>query len=234
MAGRKSKEAGNPRLRRYHAKRDLAVSGEPGGDTDRPLNPAAIRRFVIQKHDATRLHYDFRLEMDGVLRSWAVPKGLPTKAGERALAIEVEDHPLEYGTFEGTIPEGNYGAGAVMLWDRGRYTVSGGAPEKAYRSGKLHLALLGEKCVGEWTLVRLHDSGDSRKTNWLMIKNSAPAHRAPLTGPAREKSVLTGRTMAEIAGGGESRPRPRPRATARRSQARPFKKKRRTPRSSRR
>src|SRR5262245_19929098 len=116
-------------LERYHAKRNLGQSGEPGGGEgrevdERPLKAAAIRRFVIQRHDATRLHYDFRLEMDGVLRSWAVPKGLPAKPGDRSLAIEVEDHPLEYGTFEGLIPEGNYGAGSVMLWDRGRYTVN--------------------------------------------------------------------------------------------------------------
>src|SRR4051812_13603532 len=149
----------NPRLNRYNAKRNLKVSGEPGGSADeRPLKPAAIRRFVIQRHDATRLHYDFRLEMDGVLRSWAVPKGLPTKAGERSLAIEVEDHPLEYGTFEGVIPAGNYGAGSVMLWDRGRYAVSGPSPEEAYRKGKIHLGLMGEKCVGEWTLVRMRGS----------------------------------------------------------------------------
>jgi bifunctional non-homologous end joining protein LigD len=177
-----------------------------------------VRRYVIQKHDATRLHYDFRLEMEGVYRSWAVPKGLPTKAGERALAVEVEDHPLAYGNFEGTIPEGNYGAGTVMLWDRGNYTVSSVEPEKAYREGKIHLALAGEKCMGEWTLVRMRPRAGDKHNNWLIIKNSGPVHKAPLTGAARESSVLSGRTMEEIEGGGANRKSPpRQRATSSRS-----------------
>lgn len=134
---RSARPAGG-RLQRYHEKRDLAASGEP--DTrSAHSSVGAVRRFVIQKHDATRLHYDLRLEMDGVYRSWAVPKGLPTQPGDRSLAVEVEDHPLEYGTFEGVIPSGNYGAGTVMLWDRGHYTVSGVEPEAAYRQGKIHL-----------------------------------------------------------------------------------------------
>lgn len=177
------------------------MSGEPAGGTVTE-SEGAVRRYVIQKHDATRLHYDFRLEMEGVYRSWAVPKGLPTKPGERNLAVEVEDHPLEYGSFEGVIPEGNYGAGTVMLWDRGHYTVSGVAPEVAYRQGKIHLALAGEKCVGEWTLVRMHGRPGEAKTNWLVIKNSeAGRHRAPRQGGAREVSVLSGRTLEQIASG---------------------------------
>ena len=188
------------RLTRYNEKRDLGASGEPGGGS-LPGEAGAIRRFVIQKHDATRLHYDFRLEMDGVYRSWAVPKGLPTTAGERSLAVEVEDHPLEYGTFEGVIPTGNYGAGTVMLWDRGHYTVSGVSPETAYKQGKMHLALAGEKCVGEWTLVRMHPRPGDRATNWLVIKNSAPAHKAPVSGAARDLSVLSGRSLDQIASG---------------------------------
>jgi bifunctional non-homologous end joining protein LigD len=202
------------RLARYLAKRDLRHSGEPG-DTARRATAGAVRRFVIQKHDATRLHYDFRLEMDGVYRSWAVPKGLPVKPGDRALAVEVEDHPLEYGKFEGVIPEGNYGAGTVMLWDRGHYTVASGAPEDAYRRGKIHLALAGEKSVGEWTLVRMRPRPGDRATNWLVIKNSAPEHRAALAGAARDRSVLSGRTLDEIATGGGRRTRSRPPATTR-------------------
>ena len=188
-------------LQLYHAKRNLAASGEPAESSAEQRKIGAIRRFVIQKHAATRLHYDFRLEMDGVYRSWAVPKGLPTRAGERALAVEVEDHPLAYGNFEGTIPEGNYGAGTVMLWDRGSYTVAGVEAEKAYREGKIHLALAGEKCVGEWTLVRMRARPGDRHNNWLVIRNSGPAHRAPISGAARDHSVLSGRTMDEIAGG---------------------------------
>jgi bifunctional non-homologous end joining protein LigD len=189
-------------LKLYNAKRNLAASGEPGGRArDAAAAPAVVRRFVIQKHDATRLHYDFRLEMAGVYRSWAVPKGLPTAAGERALAVEVEDHPLAYGTFEGTIPEGNYGAGTVMLWDRGNYTVADGKPEAAYRKGKIHLALAGEKCVGEWTLVRMRPRPGERQKNWLVIKNSGPEHVAAITGDARDFSIKSGRTMDDIAGG---------------------------------
>jgi bifunctional non-homologous end joining protein LigD len=190
------------RLHRYNEKRDLSASGEPAG---RAVKAAAgpVRRFVIQKHDATRLHFDLRLEMDGVYRSWAVPKGLPTEPGERSLAVEVEDHPLEYGNFEGVIPEGNYGAGTVMLWDRGQYTVSGVTPEEGYRQGKMHMALSGQKCVGEWTLVRMPNRGDEKHTNWLVIKNNSPAHEAPMHGAAREQSVLSGRSMNEIAGNQE-------------------------------
>lgn len=197
---RKRPPAEGKRLDPYHAKRNLAASGEPGGRAE-VARTGTVRRFVIQKHDATRLHYDFRLEMDGVYRSWAVPKGLPTEAGERSLAVEVEDHPLGYGSFEGIIPEGNYGAGTVMLWDRGHYTVSGVSAETAYRQGKIHLALAGEKCVGEWTLVRMHPRTGDKHTNWLVIKNSGPAHRAPLTGAARDRSVLSGRSLEQIASG---------------------------------
>ena len=190
------------RLHAYHVKRDLAASGEPGGARSavvRKSVAAATRRFVIQKHDATRLHYDFRLEMAGVLRSWAVPKGIPTKAGDQVLAVEVEDHPLDYGGFEGVIPEGNYGGGTVMLWDRGDYLVTGGSPEESYRRGKIHVAIAGSKCVGEWTLVRMRPRPGEKHINWLLIKNSGRVHRAPMTGAARDTSVLTGRTLAEIA-----------------------------------
>ncbi len=192
------------RLYRYNEKRDLSASGEPAPGAEE-ASTGQVRRFVIQKHDATRLHYDLRLEMDGVYRSWAVPKGLPTKPGERSLAVEVEDHPLEYGNFEGVIPEGNYGAGTVMLWDRGQYTVSGVSPEKGYRQGKMHMALAGQKCVGEWTLVRLPDRSDEKRTHWLVIKNNSPVHRAPMAGAEREHSVLSGRSLDEIASGANRR-----------------------------
>lgn len=188
------------RLERYHAKRNLKVSGEPDGGTV-AASSRATRRFVIQKHDATRLHYDFRLEMDGVYRSWAVPKGLPTEPGQRSLAVEVEDHPLEYGTFEGIIPAGNYGAGTVMLWDRGYYTVSGVEPEVAYREGKIHLALAGQKSVGEWTLVRLRPRPGEKSTNWLLIRNHSPEHSAAMAGAQRDVSALSHRTMEQIASG---------------------------------
>ncbi|HYC70047.1 MAG TPA: DNA polymerase ligase N-terminal domain-containing protein, partial [Opitutaceae bacterium] len=167
---------GTPRsLAAYRRKRDLARSGEPAGGAPKG---ARTPRFVIQKHDATRLHYDFRLEADGVLKSWAVPKGLPTRAGERTLAIEVEDHPLDYGGFEGTIPAGNYGAGTVMLWDRGVYALEGGDFARAYRQGKVHVALEGEKARGEWTLVRMRRRPGEAKTGWLLIRHRARGSRA--------------------------------------------------------
>ncbi|PTY06676.1 ATP-dependent DNA ligase [Opitutaceae bacterium EW11] len=194
---RRSLPSGSARLKAYHAKRDLRASGEPGGSA--AAVPASQPRFVIQKHDATRLHYDFRLEMDGVYRSWAVPKGLPKKPGDKALAVEVEDHPLDYGNFEGTIPAGNYGAGTVMLWDHGFYSVEATTPEKAYRAGKLHVALEGEKCHGEWTLVRMKETA-GRKTNWLVIKNDERGRGSPFRTEGLDLSVKTGRSMAEIAG----------------------------------
>src|SRR2546423_287676 len=119
-------------LAEYKKKRNFKVTAEPSG---KPL-PKLVKgacRFVIQKHDASRLHYDFRLEMDGVLKSWAVPKGLPWEKGQKHLAVEVEDHPVEYATFEGIIPQGQYGGGTVMVWDRGQYHVYGENPLKALR-----------------------------------------------------------------------------------------------------
>src|SRR5215469_7922198 len=131
-------------LRDYTAKRDFLRTTEPVGRSRRKSN-VAKPLFVIQKHEAKRLHYDFRLEMDGVLKSWAVPRGFPTKHGDRRLAVEVEDHPIDYAQFEGTIPEGNYGAGTVMVWDLGSYEISGSNPPQALKSGKLHLTLRGKK-----------------------------------------------------------------------------------------
>src|SRR3989454_9987975 len=113
-------------LGEYKRKRDFKKTAEPAGAAKARGRKTRANRFIIQKHDATRLHYDFRLEMEGVLKSWAVPKGVPTQKGDKRLAMHVEDHPLEYGGFEGIIPEGNYGAGSVMLWDRGTYEVLGG------------------------------------------------------------------------------------------------------------
>jgi bifunctional non-homologous end joining protein LigD len=117
-------------LLEYKSKRDFRKTVEPKGGKPLPKAVKGASRFVIQKHDARRLHYDFRLQMEGVLKSWAVPKGLPWRKGEKHLAVEVEDHPIEYETFEGVIPEGNYGAGTVMVWDRGKYHVYGEDPAK--------------------------------------------------------------------------------------------------------
>lgn len=172
----------------YRAKRDFTHTSEPRGK--RAAGDHA--RFVVQKHDASRLHFDFRLEIDGVLKSWAVPKGIPTAPGERHLAVMVEDHPLDYGGFEGTIPKGQYGGGTVMLWDRGTFRVGGGDASSAVREGKLHLYLAGEKLHGEWALVRLRRG----ENQWLLLKAGEAMK------PARrgwDRSVATGRAMDEIA-----------------------------------
>jgi bifunctional non-homologous end joining protein LigD len=180
-------------LAEYKRKRDFARTAEPKG---KPL-PKSVKgaaRFVIQKHDASRLHYDFRLEMDGVLKSWALPKGLPWKQGEKHLAVEVEDHPVDYGAFEGIIPKGQYGGGNVMLWDKGKYYVYGENPLKSWGEGKLHLVLDGAKAKGEWTLIRLR--GDSGK-NWLILKTGSSLK--PVSKKLDDQSVKTGRTMKQIA-----------------------------------
>jgi bifunctional non-homologous end joining protein LigD len=182
-------------LTEYKRKRDFGKTAEPKGGKPLPKAVKGASRFVIQKHDARRLHYDFRLEMDGVLKSWAVPKGLPWKQGEKHLAVEVEDHPVDYADFEGIIPEGQYGGGTVMVWDRGKYYVYGEDPLKSLREGKLHLVLDGEKAKGEWTLIRLRGSED--KPQWLLLKTGASLK--PLSKKLDDQSVKTGRTMKQIA-----------------------------------
>src|SRR3954468_14959495 len=181
-------------LTEYKKKRDFKVTAEPSG---KPL-PKLVKgacRFVIQKHDASRLHYDFRLEMDGVLKSWAVPKGLPWGQGEKHLAVEVEDHPVEYATFEGLIPEGQYGGGTVMLWDQGKYYVYGEKPLESLSKGRLHLVLDGKKAKGEWALIRIRSEGE--KNQWLLLK--ATQSVKPLSKKLDDQSVKSGRTMKQIA-----------------------------------
>jgi bifunctional non-homologous end joining protein LigD len=182
-------------LKEYKRKRDFRKTAEPKGKP-RPKQVRGACRFVIQKHDARRLHYDFRLQMEGVLKSWAIPKGLPWKQGEKHLAVEVEDHPIDYETFEGVIPEGNYGGGTVMVWDRGNYYVYGEQPVKSLRDGKLHLVLDGKKAKGEWTLVRIRGR-DGEKNQWLILKTGADAK--PISKRLEDQSVKTGRTMKQIA-----------------------------------
>jgi len=179
-------------LETYAAKRDFRKTAEPKPAMPRRSDQGSRRRFVIQKHDATRLHYDLRLEMAGAYKSWAVPKGLPFSKGEKRLAVQVEDHPLAYGGFEGTIPHGQYGGGTVMLWDRGTYTPLTNAPAKDLKSGKLHFTLKGEKLNGEWYLVRLRE-GDQ----WLVIKGGEDMK--PLSSKRDDSSVLSGRSMKQLA-----------------------------------
>jgi bifunctional non-homologous end joining protein LigD len=182
-------------LGEYKRKRDFKKTGEPAGKPV-PKKVKGASRFVIQKHAARRLHYDFRLEMEGVLKSWALPKGLPWKRGEKHLAVEVEDHPIEYEDFEGVIPEGQYGGGTVMVWDRGTYFVYGEQPVKSLRDGKLHLLLDGKKAKGEWTLVRIRGR-DGEKNQWLILKTGDDLK--PVSSKLEDQSVKTGRTMKQIA-----------------------------------
>jgi bifunctional non-homologous end joining protein LigD len=183
-------------LKKYKQKRDFSKTAEPSGGKPLPKQVRGASRFVIQKHDARRLHYDFRLQMEGVLKSWALPKGLPWAKGEKHLAVEVEDHPIDYETFEGIIPEGQYGGGTVMVWDQGAYYVYGEQPVKSLREGRLHLVLAGEKAEGEWTLVRIRGRDDEKNT-WLIIK-TGDSVKAP-SKKAEDQSVKTGRTMKQIA-----------------------------------
>ena len=183
-------------LKKYEEKRDFSKTAEPKGSKPLPKQVHGASRFLIQKHDASRLHYDFRLQMEGVLKSWALPKGLPWQKGEKHLAVEVEDHPIEYENFEGIIPGGQYGGGTVMVWDRGGYYVYGEQPVKSLGEGKLHLVLAGEKAQGEWTLVRIRGR-DGERNQWLILKTGDSVKR-----PAKkdeDRSVKTGRTMKQIA-----------------------------------
>ncbi|MBA3962807.1 MAG: ATP-dependent DNA ligase [Chthoniobacterales bacterium] len=183
-------------LTEYKKKRNFSATAEPsGGKKPRPKRVAGASRFVIQKHDASRLHYDFRLEMDGVLKSWAVPKGLPWKRGEKHLAVEVEDHPIDYEDFEGVIPAGNYGGGTVMVWDRGNYYVHGEKPLEAFAQGRIHMVLEGEKAKGDWALIRTRNVGG--KNQWLLLKSDADVK--PISKKRDDQSVKTVRSMKQIA-----------------------------------
>lgn len=188
-------------LQRYNTKRDFAKTPEPKGG--RPKGKGQL--YIIQKHDATRLHYDLRLQVGDVLASWAVPKGPSLNTSEKRLAVHVEDHPLDYAAFEGVIPQGQYGGGTVMLWDRGTWTCDEGDAKTGISRGKLSFTLHGERVKGSWALVRMHarhggaDDGDS-KDNWLLLKHDDPHASATrdLTGEFTT-SIKTGRTMDEIA-----------------------------------
>ena len=183
-------------LESYRRKRDFKRTPEPAG------KKSAERRqriYVIQKHDATRLHYDFRLELHGVLLSWAIPKGPSLVPGDKRLAVRVEDHPIDYATFEGVIPEGEYGGGPVLLWDGGTWTPDGD-PDRGLERGKLDFTLNGKKLAGGWTLVRLAGR-DEKRENWLLIKrrDAAAVSRGEIVAE-RPESVASGRTIEEIAG----------------------------------
>src|SRR5947199_7385836 len=158
-------------LKKYKQKRDFSRTAEPSGGKPLPKQVRGACRFVIQKHDASRLHYDFRLQMEGVLKSWALPKGLPWAKGEKHLAVEVEDHPIEYEMFEGIIPKGQYGGGTVMVWDQGTWEPQPGHTDvdEGLRTGSLEFIMHGEKMKGKWALIRMGGKvANERKPNWLL------------------------------------------------------------------
>jgi len=191
----------------YRKKRDFGQTQEPSGDV--AVAPSKRRRFVIQKHDATRLHYDLRLEWGGVFKSWAVTRGPSLDPADKRLAVEVEDHPLDYGDFEGTIPEGQYGGGTVQLWDRGYWESED--PEKGFKNGDLKFTLDGEKLHGGFVLVRMkHDRNGGKRTNWLLIKHRDEFVKEGAGEKVLEAdaSVASGRTMAQIAAGKGKAPKP--------------------------
>jgi len=191
------------RLDLYHQKRDFHATPEPRGKVER--GKKSKLRFVIQRHDATRLHFDFRLELDGVYKSWAVTKVPSLDPATKRLAVEVEDHPLDYGTFEGVIPAGEYGGGTVQLWDKGTWEPQGDNPERDLAKGQLKIVLDGERLAGKWALIRLKDEagrpGRKLRHNWLLIKEKDEIARPgePETLAGEVTSVKTGRTLEEIA-----------------------------------
>lgn len=190
-------------LDEYRARRSAERTPEPpGASGERTASGSSARLFVVQKHDARRLHWDFRLELNGVLRSWAVPQGPSYDPADKRLAVEVEDHPIEYADFEGVIPAGNYGAGPVIVWDRGRW-IPEGDPQDGYRNGKILFTLEGYKLRGVWQLVRTKrkrgDAPGPESKEWLLIKKP-DAHAGVGRAPG-EESVLSGLTLAEVADG---------------------------------
>ena len=192
-------------LSRYRAMRDFNQTAEPSGSANSATKTGALP-FVIQKHAATRLHYDFRLGLHGVLKSWAVTKGPSYVPGDKRLAVQVEDHPMEYGGFEGTIPKGQYGGGTVMLWDEGTWEPVGDADESLAK-GNLKFVLHGQKLQGKWVLVRMGGkAANEAKPNWLLIKEHDQYEQTAADEPITEKapnSVLTQRDMDSIAREGD-------------------------------
>ena len=212
------------RLSGYRSKRDFAQTAEPRGEAE--IAGERRLRFVVQKHDASRLHYDLRLELDGVFKSWAVTRGPSLDPRDKRLAVEVEDHPLDYGDFEGTIPQGQYGGGTVQLWDRGYWSPEGMDAESGLAAGDLKFTLEGKRLHGSWVLVRMkRDWSRGKRVNWLLIKHKDEFARDGESGAAKsdvgesgagksgagesgDRSIASGRSMADIAAGKGPAPKP--------------------------
>jgi bifunctional non-homologous end joining protein LigD len=193
------------KLKEYQKKRNFGVSPEPSGAESSPEKKSGALIFVVQKHRATQLHYDFRLEWNGTLLSWAVPKGPSLDPSVRRLAMQVEDHPIDYASFEGVIPEGEYGGGTVMVWDRGTWEPEGVGAEEGLKKGDLKFTLHGQKLKGSWVLVRTHGFGGSSKPTWLLIKHRDKYASTKDVVAEEPRSAVSKRLLAEIArdGGGD-------------------------------
>jgi bifunctional non-homologous end joining protein LigD len=191
-------------LKEYGKKRNFRVTPEPSGKTAAKQKYASLI-YVIQKHRATALHYDFRLEWRGVLLSWAVPKGPSLDPSVKRLAMQVEDHPVDYATFEGVIPEGEYGGGTVMVWDQGTWSPEQDDVDAALAKGDLKITLHGKKLKGSWVLVRTHGYGRSDGRSWLLIKHRDEYVSTEDITAQKPKSVVSNRLLAQIAkeGGGD-------------------------------
>ena len=202
-AGEAPKSRALDALVAYKEKRNFAKTSEPKGK----LQTGGGDRFCVQKHDATRLHYDLRLELDGVLKSWAVTRGPSLVPGEKRLSVHTEDHPMEYLTFEGVIPKGEYGGGTMIVWDQGRWRPDGD-PRKGYAKGHLDFTLEGQRLKGRWHLVRMRPRPREKKEQWLLIKGDDEYARKaddPEIVEEETTSILSGRTNDELAASGAIR-----------------------------
>lgn len=193
------------KLAKYNAKRDFSKTPEPRGSARARRSSAgagSVGRFVIQKHAASRLHYDLRLEVDGVFRSWAVTRGPSINPADKRLAVEVEDHPLSYGDFEGTIPAGEYGGGTVQVWDQGKWRTGSASAAADLKRGELKFDLHGKRLRGSWVLVRMRNASDAKRRNWLLIKHSDAAAGTSRQAEAllqTDESVISGKSLAQLA-----------------------------------
>jgi bifunctional non-homologous end joining protein LigD len=186
-------------LKTYNEKRNFKVTPEPSGKAATGRDESEKRIFVVQKHRATQLHYDFRLEFGGTLLSWAVPKGPSPDPSVKRLAMQVEDHPIDYADFEGVIPEGEYGGGTVMVWDQGTWTPEQDDVKAALEKGDFKFTLHGKKLRGSWVLVRTRGFGGSSKPTWLLIKHRDKFASTEDLAVSEPKSVVSGRLLVDIA-----------------------------------